>query len=201
MIDEQQIRQHFSGYLAKGETLKYISIPKQYSKSYIVWEIFKSILSCAGIAMIVFLAVWAKHNNFEAAKSVASLGLLLLIVVLVIHSIFHYKRNLRTISAITDQAILCLEFKGAVKNLNAVSVSRTGESKLLRVEFNAINQISLHPNSDGTGSIIYFLKGMERHREVNFFSVADMKLARAALPSTLISAINSQPKNIEPGKD
>lgn len=150
------------------------------------------------------MAVWAKHNNFEAAKAVACLGLLLLTVALVVHSIFHYKRNLRTISAITDQAFLCLEFKGSVKDLNAVSVSRTGESKLLRVEFNAINRISLLPNSNDSGSIIYYLKGMDRHREVNFFSVADIKLARAALPATLISDINSmqeQPKNIESGKD
>lgn len=195
MIDEQHIRQHLSRHFDKGETLKYLSIPKQYSNSHIILEVFKGALISAGIALIVFFSIWAKHYNLEAARDIACLLYLALTVALIAHSIFHYRKNLCMISAITDRALICLEYKSSVSDLNAVSLERTGEYKLRRIAFDSIKGISLLPNSDNTGNILYSLKGMEKHKELDNISVSNISLAREALPNTLITCDKLISKN------
>ncbi len=185
MIDEVYIRQYLTERLEEGETLLYLSLPGKTLQSFPFFEVVKGAVFAAVISLMVFFAIWAKHHTIEVARNCAVWGYLVFLVVLLVHSIFFYRQNSRIISAITDRAILRLDYKGALSNLNAVNSKATGEICLHRVPFDTIESVTVFESTDKSGDMLYSLKGPGTKKPVENIRVYDIELALEAMPKTL----------------
>lgn len=185
-IDEDQIRNFLSERLERDETLLYSSIPQHTPATSFAVEVLKGIFISGGICVVIFLAVWSKYHNFDAARNIAQWGFVFWVILLVAHSIHYYRKNARTITFITNKSIHLIEYKKRFATLNAVTRSKTTELKEQRIELNNIESIRVLENSDGSGIFVYTLKTPMQKKPLHDFHVLNFRAARAALPTCLL---------------